>query len=150
MLGRIILITSACAAAAGAQVPGAPVLQNAFANPGWAVAANLAGGSGQSFYGLATAMGLMTGQLQLSLIDSLQGCLRLQLDLAAADLDTLAVGPRYFYAPDPSLSSTSSATQFFLYSQGYRLFAGKPCPARPTAATGKTAGTLTKNTDTPR
>jgi len=66
MLGRIMLMTSACAAAAGAQVPGAPVLQNAFANPGWAVAANIGGGSGQTFYGLATAMGLMTGKLQLS------------------------------------------------------------------------------------
>lgn len=72
----------------------------------------------------AVAAGSVTGQLQLSLIDNLQGCLRLQLDLTTADLDSLAVGPRYFYAPDPSLSSTGSATEFFLSSQGYRLFAG--------------------------
>ncbi|HET6209039.1 MAG TPA: hypothetical protein VFD94_01575, partial [Jatrophihabitans sp.] len=73
-------------------------------------------------WGSVTA-GSVTGQLQLSLTDSLQGCLRFQLDLAAADLDSLAVGPRYFYAPDPTLPG-SSATEFFLYSQGYRLFAG--------------------------
>lgn len=72
----------------------------------------------------SVSAGSVPGQVQLSLADSLQGCLRLQLDLAAADLDSLAVGPRYFYAPDPSLASTSSATEFFLYSQGYRLFAG--------------------------
>ncbi|HEX4729311.1 MAG TPA: hypothetical protein VH298_16005, partial [Jatrophihabitans sp.] len=72
----------------------------------------------------SVAAGSVPGQVQLSLTDNLQGCFRMQLDLAAADLDSLAVGPRYFYAPDPSLSSTSSATQFFLYSQGYRLFAG--------------------------
>lgn len=72
----------------------------------------------------SVAAGSVTGQVQLSLVDALQGCLRLQLDLAATDLDSLAVGPRYFYAPDPSLASTSSTTEFFLYLQGYRLFAG--------------------------
>ena len=50
----------------------------------------------------SVAAGSVTGQVQLSLVDALQGCLRLQLDLAATDLDSLAVGPRYFYAPDPS------------------------------------------------
>jgi len=58
MSGR--LVSAACAiaigaAGVGAQVPGAPVLQNAFANPGIAVAANFGGGSGQSFYGAAAA-----------------------------------------------------------------------------------------------
>lgn len=42
------------------------MLQNAFANPGIAVAANLGGGGGQSFYGAAAAYGLMTGKLQIS------------------------------------------------------------------------------------
>ncbi|HJQ22128.1 MAG TPA: hypothetical protein VJ867_17455 [Gemmatimonadaceae bacterium] len=66
MLGRTLLALSACAAAAVAQVPGAPVLQNAWANPGLAVAANFGGGSGQSFYGLAGAMGFGGGKMQLS------------------------------------------------------------------------------------
>jgi hypothetical protein len=41
-----------------AQVPGAPVLQNAFSNAGLAFAANVGGGSGQSYFGLAAAWGL--------------------------------------------------------------------------------------------
>ena len=66
MFGRTLLALSACAATAAAQVPGAPVLQNAFANPGLAVAANFGGGGGQSFYGLAAAMGMSGGKLQIS------------------------------------------------------------------------------------
>jgi hypothetical protein len=54
------------AASAAAQVPATPVLQNAFANPGLAVAANFGSGSGQSFYGAAAALGLGSGKLQLS------------------------------------------------------------------------------------
>jgi hypothetical protein len=54
------------AASAAAQVPATPVLQNAFANPGLAVAANFGSGAGQSFYGAAAALGLGTGKLQLS------------------------------------------------------------------------------------
>jgi hypothetical protein len=55
----------ACAAtAASGQVPGAPVLQNAFANSGLAAAGNFGGGGGQSFYGVAGALG--AGRLQLS------------------------------------------------------------------------------------
>jgi hypothetical protein len=49
-----------------AQVPGAPVLQNGFVNPGLAVAGNIAGGSGQSFYGAAVAWGLAGGRFQVS------------------------------------------------------------------------------------
>jgi hypothetical protein len=41
-----------------AQVPGLPVLQNAFSNPGVAFAANFGGSSGQSYYGAAAAWGL--------------------------------------------------------------------------------------------
>jgi hypothetical protein len=41
-----------------AQVPGLPVLQNAFSNPGLAFAANFGSGSGHSYYGAAAAWGL--------------------------------------------------------------------------------------------
>jgi hypothetical protein len=55
---------------ASAQVPGAPVLQNAFSNRGLSVAANLASGRGQSFYGAAAAWGMggsgSEGRLSLS------------------------------------------------------------------------------------
>ena len=66
MFGRLLFGLTAIAASASAQVPGAPVLQNAFANPGLAIAANFGGGAGQSFYGAAAALGLGAGKLQLS------------------------------------------------------------------------------------
>lgn len=50
---------------ARAQVPGVPVLQNAFVNHGLAFAGNFGGGSGQSFYGIAAGWGL-GGRLALS------------------------------------------------------------------------------------
>ena len=56
----------ALSGALGAQVPGSPVLQNAFLNPGLGFAGNLAGGSGQSYYGVAAGWGLVGGRLQLS------------------------------------------------------------------------------------
>ena len=49
-----------------AQVPGTPTLQNAFANPGMAVAGNFGSGGGQSYFGAAAAYGLGGGRLQLS------------------------------------------------------------------------------------
>lgn len=49
-----------------AQVPGTPALQNAFANPGLAVAGNFGGGGGQSFYGGAAGYGMMAGRLLVS------------------------------------------------------------------------------------
>jgi len=53
----------ACTAVSlNAQVPGLPTLQNAFANPGIAVAANL----GDGFYGLAGALGMGSGKFLLS------------------------------------------------------------------------------------
>lgn len=57
-----------CLAAEGrAQVPGVPVLQNAFSNPGLAFAANFGSGSGQSYYGAAAAWGMGSeGKLSLS------------------------------------------------------------------------------------
>ena len=60
------LIALAVASRAAAQVPGSPVLQNAFANPGLAVAANVTGGGGQSFFGAAAGYGMGSGRLQLS------------------------------------------------------------------------------------
>src|SRR3954465_4657805 len=67
MFGRalIALTIVAAAAPAAAQVPGAPVLQNAFASPGLAVAADFGAGGGQSFYGAAAAVGLGS-RLQVS------------------------------------------------------------------------------------
>ncbi len=53
-----IVLTALGAASAAAQVPGAPVLQNAFHNPGLAFAANFGSGTGQSFFGAAAAYGL--------------------------------------------------------------------------------------------
>jgi hypothetical protein len=49
-----------------AQVPGAPVLQNAFTNPGLAFAANFGTGGGQSFFGAAAGWGLGGGRLLVS------------------------------------------------------------------------------------
>jgi hypothetical protein len=52
---------------ARAQVPGLPVLQNAFSNRGLAFAANFGGGSGHSYYGAAAAWGLgATGAFMVS------------------------------------------------------------------------------------
>jgi hypothetical protein len=50
----------------GAQVPGAPVLQNAFTNPGLAFAANFGTGGGQSFFGAAAGWGLGGGRILVS------------------------------------------------------------------------------------
>lgn len=60
------------AASAGAQVPGAPVLQNAFANPGLGVAVNFGAGSGQSFFGAAAGWGAVGGRVQLSGVAGVQ------------------------------------------------------------------------------
>jgi len=48
------------------QVPGTPVLQNAFVSPGLAIAANFGSSSGQSYFGAAGGWGLGGGRLQLS------------------------------------------------------------------------------------
>jgi hypothetical protein len=64
--GAIVVALALGTAPAGAQVPGAPVLQNAFANPGLAVAANFGGGSGQSYFGAAAGWGMGSGRLQIS------------------------------------------------------------------------------------
>ena len=50
----------------GAQLPGAPVLQNAFSNPGVTVAANYADGDGTSLIAAAVAWSPGTGRFQFS------------------------------------------------------------------------------------
>lgn len=66
IIGAVAATLACLANRAEAQAPGLPVLQNAFGNPGLAAAANLGGGSGQSFYGAAAAWGLGGGRLSLS------------------------------------------------------------------------------------
>lgn len=64
--GMAALASTALAGSAAGQAPGIPVLQNAFANPGLAVAANFGTGGGQSFFGAAAGWGLGSGRLMLS------------------------------------------------------------------------------------
>jgi len=66
MFSRALILLPLAAAGVAAQVPGAPVLQNAFANPGFAVAANFGSGTGQSYFGAAGAWGMGSGRIQLS------------------------------------------------------------------------------------
>lgn len=66
ILRRGLTVALALPAFAAAQVPGAPVLQNAFNNPGLAFAANFGGGQGQSYYGAAAAWGLRSGRIAVS------------------------------------------------------------------------------------
>ena len=65
MYARSMTVLVTLATSAAAQVPGAPVLQNAFHNPGLAFAANFGSGTGQSFFGAAAAYGL-GGRFQVS------------------------------------------------------------------------------------
>lgn len=65
LAGTVIGVCAALSGASG-QIPGAPVLQNAFANPGLAVAANFGGGGGQSLFALAAGWGLGSGRIMLS------------------------------------------------------------------------------------
>ena len=51
---------------ANAQMPGVPVLQNPFANPGFTAAANLGSGGGVSTFGGAGAFSAASGRLQFS------------------------------------------------------------------------------------
>lgn len=64
--GAALVIAAVATTMGNAQTPGLPVLQNAFSNPGIAVAGNFANGTGQSFYGVAAGYGLGSGRLQLS------------------------------------------------------------------------------------
>lgn len=71
--------------AAGAQLPGVPVLQNAFANNGFTAAVDGGGGSGSSAYALAGAWGATRLQLSLGLgLQSAAGTSRFAYGLRAA------------------------------------------------------------------
>ena len=60
----LAVIGCAITTEAGAQMPGVPVLQNAFVNPGFSAAGNLGSGSGVSTFGGAGAFG--AGRFQFS------------------------------------------------------------------------------------
>jgi hypothetical protein len=60
------LAVLACATRAAAQMPGAPLLQNAWASPGVVGAVNFAGGSDGPIYGAAVALATSSARLQLS------------------------------------------------------------------------------------
>ena len=66
MFRRALIGVAVATASAAGQVPGTPVLQNAFASPGLAVAADFGSGSGTSFFGAAAAWGLGSGRFQVS------------------------------------------------------------------------------------
>lgn len=64
---RLVLVAALIAAnGAGAQIPGAPVLQNAFANQGLAFAANFGSGGDQSLFAVAAGWGLGSGRILVS------------------------------------------------------------------------------------
>jgi hypothetical protein len=62
----LVLVAAVPAAAASAQMPGAPVLQNAWAAPGSVVAADFSGGGGASVYAGALGWTPASGRYQLS------------------------------------------------------------------------------------
>ena len=62
----VLMIALAPAPWADAQMPGVPVLQNAFAAPGFTVAANYAEGGGTLAFGGAVAWGIRGGRFQLT------------------------------------------------------------------------------------
>jgi hypothetical protein len=61
-----VVLASALPAAATAQMPGAPVLQNAWASPGTVLAVDFAGGGGGSVYAGAVAWAPGGGRFQFS------------------------------------------------------------------------------------
>ena len=60
------LVQLVCGAAARAQLPGLPVLQNAFVAPGLAAALNAGGGAGASAYAAALGWAPRSGRFQVS------------------------------------------------------------------------------------
>lgn len=62
----IALAALFCATRAAAQMPGAPILQNAWASPGIVSALNFIGGSNGSIYGAAVSWAAASARLQLS------------------------------------------------------------------------------------
>jgi hypothetical protein len=65
-LAVALFVASAWFASAGAQMPGAPVLQNAWASPGTVVAFNFAGGSDGEVYAGAASWAPASGSFELA------------------------------------------------------------------------------------
>lgn len=73
--------------------------------------------------------GTVGASLQLPLAGNLAGCLQFSVALSGADLDSLDIGLRYFYAIPPDLQTPQAAAPdnaFFLASLRYPVF--KPAP----------------------
>lgn len=66
LLAAVLVAVVLCPSPVGAQMLGVPVLQNAFANPGFTVAANLSTESGATAYGLAAAWSPGGARFQIS------------------------------------------------------------------------------------
>jgi hypothetical protein len=62
-----LILTGVSRAGVGAQLPGLPVLQNAFASPGFAAAVNGGGGSGTSAFAAAAGWAPGSARFQVSL-----------------------------------------------------------------------------------
>ncbi|MEO5568970.1 MAG: hypothetical protein ABIR92_10785 [Gemmatimonadaceae bacterium] len=60
------LLAPLCSSLLAAQMPGAPVLQNAWAAPGIVIAGNIAGGSGSNVYAGAVGWAPSSGRFQVS------------------------------------------------------------------------------------
>jgi len=63
---RILAVIAVIAASANAQLPGAPVLQNAWATPGTVASLNVAGGGGATLYAAAFSWTPGFGSMQVS------------------------------------------------------------------------------------
>ena len=66
MAAGMLAVASGTAERAGAQMIGVPVLQNAFANPGFTVAANVSAGGDANTYGVAGAWAPASARFQVS------------------------------------------------------------------------------------
>lgn len=84
LASSVVALVLAAPATAAAQMPGAPVFQNAFSNPGVTVAGNYADGEGTSLLALAAAWSPASGRFQVS-----GGLGRLGVEQGGADADDL-------------------------------------------------------------
>lgn len=83
--GAFALLALICTSTARAQLPGTPVLQNAFTSPGFAAALDGGGGAGASAYAVAGAWSATRLQLSLGLgVQSAVGASRFAYGVRAA------------------------------------------------------------------
>ena len=82
LAAAVALLAPLAPRVAAAQLPGAPVLQNAFSNPGLTVAGNYAGGDGTGLLAAAIAFAPGAGRFQFS-----GGVGRLTTEAAAGETD---------------------------------------------------------------